>query len=154
MTRWQAWLLHGSNFLVGLTGIVYAVMRYCLTPADEFAVVNHPLQPDVQHLHVLFAPLLVFAVGLVWQRHALQRAKIPEQPRRLSGFGLMYAAFPMIFSGYLLQISVSDSWRQVWVIVHVASSVVWLGGYVGHQFFRWVADRLRTGDARAPQGEA
>ncbi|HXO18770.1 MAG TPA: hypothetical protein VOA87_02470, partial [Thermoanaerobaculia bacterium] len=69
MTRLEAWTVHAATILVGSTGLVYAWMRYLLAPADPFAVVNHPLQPLVQHLHVLAAPLLVFAVGLIWRRH-------------------------------------------------------------------------------------
>jgi hypothetical protein len=31
-------------------------MRCLAEPADEWAVVNHPWQPHLQHLHVLAAP--------------------------------------------------------------------------------------------------
>ena len=59
MTRLEAWFLHVATILVGGGGLVYAWMRYFVRPDDPFAVVNHPWQPDVQHLHVLAAPLLV-----------------------------------------------------------------------------------------------
>ena len=68
MTRAEAWCLWLASLLVGGTGIVYAVMRYACTPADPFAVVNHPWQPQAQHWHVLLAPTLVFALGLIWRR--------------------------------------------------------------------------------------
>lgn len=139
MTRVQAWLLHLANLLVGGTGAAYAGMLYLLRPADEFAVVNHPWQPHAQHLHVLFAPLLVFAVGFIWQSHALARKRKGTQPRRKSGLELLYTFFPMAFSGYLLQIAVDDAWRQAWVVVHVAVSVLWLLGYLVHQFSKRTA---------------
>ena len=44
-------------------------MRYLMEPTDLFSVVNHPWQPTLQHLHVLVAPLMVFAVGLIWKKH-------------------------------------------------------------------------------------
>lgn len=133
MTRVQAWLLHVANILVGGTGAVYAVMLYFLTPEDEFAVVNHPWQPHAQHLHVLFAPLLVFAVGIIWQSHTVARWRKGTRPRRTSGLELMVTFFPMVASGYLLQVSVDEQWRRAWVIVHVTVSVLWLAGYLLHQ---------------------
>lgn len=140
MTRVQAWLLHVANILVGGTGAAYAFMLYFLSPADEFAVVNHPWQPHAQHLHVLFAPLLVFAVGLIWQAHAVARWRKGTRPRRKSGLALMSTFFPMVVSAYLLQISVDEGWRQVWVVVHVGVSVVWIAGYLAHQVSRRTAN--------------
>ncbi|HPK65509.1 MAG TPA: hypothetical protein PKX99_02905 [Thermoanaerobaculia bacterium] len=66
MSRIEAWLLHIGSLLVGGTGLVYAWMRYVATPADPDAVVSHPWQPMVQHLHVLTAPLLVLAIGALF----------------------------------------------------------------------------------------
>jgi len=63
MKTWEAWSVLVSTVLVAGTGVVYAGMRYLLAPADPFAVVNHPLPPTIQHLHVLVAPLLVFAAA-------------------------------------------------------------------------------------------
>ena len=73
MTRGEAWSLHLSNLLVGGTGVVYAWMRYVVEPTDPFAVVNHPQQPLVQHLHILVAPLLVFVSGVIFKHHVWAR---------------------------------------------------------------------------------
>ena len=53
VNRLPAWISHAATLLVGGTGLVYAWMRYLVHPADPFAVVNHPLQPLAQHLHIL-----------------------------------------------------------------------------------------------------
>ncbi len=50
-------------------------MKFLMESADEWAVVNHPWQPHVQHLHVLAAPLLVFACGLLWKNHVLEKMR-------------------------------------------------------------------------------
>jgi hypothetical protein len=133
VTKAEAWLNHVANVLVGGTGLVYGWMRYFAEPADEFSVVNHPWQPDLQHLHVLLAPLLVFAGGVIWSRHVWARVRSGFKPRRPSGLMLTGALFPMIASGYLLQVAVDETWRTVWVWVHGVVSCLWLIGYGVHQ---------------------
>ena len=136
MTRGEAWLNHASVLLVGGTGIVYGWMKYFAEPEDEFAIVNHPWQPDVQHLHVLLAPLSVLAVGMLWRKHIWARVRSGFKARRPTGLLLTAIVFPMIFSGYLLQVSVEEFWRTAWIWVHVATSVLWIVGYGVHQVSR------------------
>ena len=133
MTVAERWTHHISNLLVGGTGLAYAVLRHLVKPADPFAVVNHPLEPLVQHLHVIVAPLLIFAVGVSWQRHIAARLRRRDLPRYRSGLAAVLALLPMVTSGYLLQTTVDDSWRKAWIVVHLVSSALWLLGYVVHQ---------------------
>jgi len=132
MSRGQALFLHLANLAVCGTGLVYAWMRYLVEPADEWAVVNHPWQPHLQHLHVLVAPLLVFAVGLIWTAHILGKLK-NGRTNRVAGLSLMALFLPMAASGYLLQVAVDPNWRRTWVWVHVVSSLLWVAAFVGHQ---------------------
>ena len=133
MTRGEAWCQHLANALVGGTGLVYAWMRYLAEPADEFAVVNHPWQPDVQHLHVLTAPLLVFATGLIWADHVWKRVRSGFKPRRRLGLGLVSLLVPMIASGYLLQVAVEEGTRAFWGWTHLVTSLGWIALYAAHQ---------------------
>lgn len=132
MKRWEAWAVHLSTLLVGGTGLVYAWMRYLLPTTDPYSAVAHPLQPRVQHLHVLAAPVLVFAAGLIWKNHVWSHWKKGVPQRRRSGLALLLSAAPMVASGYLLQVAVADGWRRAWVVVHVAASILFLAGYAGH----------------------
>lgn len=133
MTRLEAWCTHLATLLVGGTGLVYAWMRYLATPLDPDALVSHPWQPTVQHLHVLTAPLLVFAAGLLWRRHIWEGLRWRPRERLRSGIALALALLPMVASGYLLQTSVEPWWHQCWVIVHGTASTLWLVGYGAHQ---------------------
>lgn len=132
MKRWEAWSVHVSTVLVAGTGLVYAAMRYLMAPADPFAVVNHPLQPTVQHLHVLAAPLLVFGAGLVWRDHVWKHYRQGVRSARRSGLGMLYTLVPMVVSGYLIQTTVTEGWRTAWIAVHLAASAIWILGYAGH----------------------
>ena len=146
MTRGQAWAIHVSNALVGGTGLVYGWMRYFAEPSDEFAIVNHPWQPELQHAHVLVAPLLVWSVGLIWSAHVWKRWRSGYAVHRKSGIALGLLLFPMIASGYALQVSEEEAWRQAWIAVHVATSVLWLLFAVAHPLLRKPsADARSTG---------
>lgn len=132
MTRGQLIVLHVANLAVAGTGLVYAWMRYLVEPADEWAVVNHPWQPFLQHLHVLAAPLLVFAVGLIWSGHVAAKLRNGRR-NRVPGVGLTALFLPMAASGYLLQVAVDPGWRARWIWIHVAASLLWIGAFIAHQ---------------------
>ena len=132
MTRGQLVVLHVANLAVSGTGLVYAWMRFLVEPVDEWAVVNHPWQPLLQHLHVLAAPLLVFAVGLIWSGHVAAKLRNGRR-NRVAGVGLTALFLPMAASGYLLQVAVDPAWRARWVWVHVAASLLWIGTFIAHQ---------------------
>jgi len=121
------------NLLVGGTGLVYLVMAWLLSPPDDWAVINHPWQPHVQHLHVLVAPLLVFAVGLLWRSHVLLRLREQGGLRPNSGALLLLLFVPMVLSGYALQVSGDQAWRDAWAWVHVISGGLWVLGFGAHQ---------------------
>ena len=134
MSRAERWIFDIANLLVGGTGIVYAVMEFLMKPADEWAVVNHPWQPQVQHLHVLAAPLLVFVGGLFWKHHVLKRYRDNGSGGRRTGLILAFQFAPMVLSGYLIQISVSENWREVWVWAHLITSGLWIAMVIAHRF--------------------
>lgn len=133
MNRPEAWTHHAANVLVGGTGVAYGWMLYLATPDDPFALVNHPLQPTVQAWHVVAAPLLVFAVAFSWRRHVWARVAGGYPHRRRTGLTLFALFFPMVASGYLLQVSADETLRQAWLVAHVATSVLWILAYLVHQ---------------------
>lgn len=143
MSRIEAWFLHLSTALVGVTGLVYAWMLYLVEPADPFSVAHHPLQPLTQHAHVVMAPFLIFAVGLIWRRHVWSSWRGGNPDRRRSGLALASTFGPMALSGYLLQVAVDPTWKKICVVLHVATSLLWLAGYLGHQALRWRNSRDR-----------
>lgn len=134
MTRACAWFVHIATALVGVTGLVYGWMRYLLEPVDEFALVNHAREPLLKTLHILTAPLLVFACGLLWRHHVWARIRAGYPHRRWSGMALAALLLPMVASGYLMQTAVEPEWRQVWIWVHGITGSLWVALYLGHHF--------------------
>jgi hypothetical protein len=161
VSRFELWLIHLSTALVGGTGLVYAWMLWVMESSDPFAVVNHPWQPAIQHLHVWTAPLLVFAAGMIWRAHVWEHWTRGVRARRRSGVGLVLTLAPMVVSGYLIQTAVGNGWRTAWVSIHVATSVLWLAGYLVHQLssrrvahgegVRRATDSARAMPTRSPQ---
>ena len=133
MSRLEAWFHHLANLLVGGSGLVYAWMLYVLEPPDEFSVVSSPLQPWVQQLHIVSAPLLVFSAGLIWKPHAWKRVRAGFRPRRRTGLVLVVTLLPMVLSGYFLQTAAHPAWRTIWLAVHLTASGLWVAGYLAHQ---------------------
>ena len=133
MNRIEAWFVHISTILVGVTGVIYAVMRYLMEPMDTFSVVSHPWQPDVQYLHILIAPFAVFAIGLIWKNHVYDHYRRRLTTGRRSGISLILTMVPMVVSGYLIQVSVGETWRIAWIVVHCITSFLWITGYLVHQ---------------------
>jgi hypothetical protein len=145
MTRVQAWFVHLAALGVGSTGLVYAWMRYLCEPADELALVNHPLEPDVQHLHLWAAPLLVFAVGLVWSEHAWARVRSGFPVRRPTGLLLFALFWPMVVSGVAVQVVTGEGARALAVWSHALSGTGWCLAYALHLLTR----RGKTGPSSA-----
>lgn len=125
------WVQHGANLAVTGTGVVYFGMKFLLEPLDEWAVVNHPWQPLLQHLHVLLAPLLVFSFGLLFEAHLIARWRLGRAGRR-TGLALAITFGVMAVSGYGLQISVDPDWRAALSGLHLGSSAAWIALTVAH----------------------
>jgi hypothetical protein len=132
MTRGSAWGVHLAVLAVGGTGLVYGWMRYFLEPVDELALVHHPLEPRFQHLHVLFAPLLVFACAAIWNEHVWKRVRGGHRPRWRTGLVLFALFLPMVLSGGWVQVAEGETVRQLAIWTHAGSGTVFCVAYVAH----------------------
>ena len=132
MKRWAVVLNHLACALVGLSGIAYGVMKYFMAGVDLDSRAGHPWQQPMLKLHVLSAPFLVFALGLVLSGHALKRLREGEDPGRASGAGLLMFAAPLVLTGPLVQVLTGDAARQWTGWIHAALGVVYVLAYAAH----------------------
>jgi membrane associated rhomboid family serine protease len=140
MRRWAAVLNHLACLAVGLSGIAYGVMKYFMTSADPDSRVGHPWQQPMLKVHVLTAPFLVFALGLVFSSHALKRLQSGEDPGRASGSGLLGLATPLVLTGPLIQVLTGDAARQWTGWIHAVLGVVYVAAYASHMLKKKRAD--------------
>lgn len=146
MKPFQKWLVWTSSLLTALTGLVYFWMEHALQPIDPWAVVNHPWQPLVLKAHILVAPVLVFAVGLIAGEHVWRHFRQRVRAGRRSGLLAMAVFVPMVVSGYLIQAITHTVWLEVVVWTHVAAGVFYAVGLaLHHRVFR---NGRRRGPAR------
>ena len=156
MNRFQRLLLWWSTALTTVTGVIYAWMKYLMEPVNEWAAINHPLQPLVLKLHILVAPLMVFAVGMVTVNHiwSLYRSGLPRGRRTGIVTGATFG--PLVLTGYLIQ---GVTWPLLLAILawtHLGLGVVVAAAFVGHRVAVQLGLRRRPRELRvvrdAPSG--
>ncbi len=149
MSAVQRWLVWSSSLLTGVTGIAYWWMKHRLEPVDAWAVVNHPLQPWVLKAHILVAPIMVFAVGLVTAEHIWRHYRQRVKAGRRSGVLAMGVFVPMVLTGYLIQTVPHAGWLEALAWTHLVTGLVYLVGLgAHHRVFR----RNGAPPARADEG--
>jgi hypothetical protein len=131
MKRLEVWLLHLSTILLTVTGLVYAAMHYWMKPSDPFSVVNHPLEPFMRNIHIVAAPLLVVAIGIILHSHILFKLENGSRSARKSGLILIPLFVTMTASGYLLQITSGVS-NRIFFWLHLGSGSIWAITYLTH----------------------
>jgi hypothetical protein len=131
--RIERTLLLVSVLVVGGTGLTFAWMKYLMKGSDPFSVVNHPWQPYLLSGHVLAAPALVFALGLIAREHILGKYRDPKARRgRRTGMVAAWILIPMAVSGYALQVLVTQDFRRWAAWGHLAAGVFFLILYAAH----------------------
>ncbi len=143
MTRFEKRLLWVSTAVVALSGFVYLWMKYVLTPAQPWDAVNHPLQPLVLKLHILTAPVMVFAIGMITTRHIWAHYRENVVRGRRSGLTAALVILPMIVTGYLIQAVTHTGWLAAIAYAHIGFSVVFTVGLGLHGLV--AGQRLRRG---------
>ncbi|MCI0444902.1 hypothetical protein L0244_20745 [bacterium] len=131
MNRLEAWLLHLSTIVLTVTGAVYACMHYLMKPVDPFSVINHPLEPYMLDIHIIAAPVLVVAIGIILHSHILFKIEGGSRAARKSGIILIPLFLVMAASGYVLQIT-SGSINRIFFWLHLSSGSLWALVYAAH----------------------
>lgn len=149
MTPFQRWLVWSSSGATGLTGLVYWWMKHRMVPVDPWAAINHPLQPWVLKAHILVAPVMVFAVGLIASEHIWRHYRRGVRKGRRSGLTALWVFAPMVLSGYLIQAVTHVGTLEALAWVHLGTGALYLLGMVAHH--RVFRRRVQAPMARSPQ---
>jgi hypothetical protein len=133
VTRFERILLHLSTWSTAASGLIYFWMKHFMTSDDPFSAIHHPWQPHLLSLHVLAAPFLVFALGLMTRDHIFGKIRDRGNGRgRGSGIWTVVVAGPMIASGYLIQVYPDPAPRRALVVAHLAAGCLFVLLLFGH----------------------
>src|SRR5262245_47372457 len=143
-------ILHGTTWLMAITGSIFFWMKYVMKRSDPFSAVHHPWQPHVLSLHVIGGPLAVFALGWIFRDHILGSLLEPRRRTgRATGIVIVALAAPMIASGYMMQVLTDPASRRILVWVHVASGILYTGLFAAHLVASRRARAKGNGNGRA-----
>ena len=132
--RRSVWLTTAGTLV---TGVIYWWMKEMLTPAEPWAVVNHPLQPWVLKAHILIAPLQVFAVGLITSRHIWRHFSMGVKKGRKSGLLAALSFLAVVVTGYMLQVVTAELLLRILAWSHLVLGIAYSIGVAAH----WPATR-------------
>lgn len=149
MSPLERWSLHLAALLTGGTGLLDGWLRWFGEQVGEFGPEPHPWLGLAQHLHVLTAPLLLFALGMVVRGHLWARLRKGPEGRR-TGLGAALLIAPMVLSGYGIQVVTSPLWRSGLAWAHGLSAGLFLLAYLGHL----LVPQARTVEAPSRMQEA
>jgi len=149
MNALERWFLHLAALATAGSGVVDGWLRYFGQRVGEFGPEPHSLQAAAQHLHVLVAPLLVLALGVVLKAHLEPLVRGGRLRALGSGSLLLAGLLPMVFGGYALQVVIDPGWRSAWAWVHGLSGLVFLGAYLAHLARRRANQEAAEGRAEA-----
>lgn len=132
--RRSVWLTTAGTLV---TGVVYWWMKEMVTPAEPWAVVNHPLQPWLLKAHILIAPLQVFSVGLITSRHIWRHFRSGVRKGRRSGLVAAVTFLAVVGTGYALQVVTAELLIRTLAWAHLGLGIVYSIGVAAH----WPATR-------------
>lgn len=147
MTRFERWSVWSTTAVMLVTGVVYWWMKDMMTPAEPWAVINHPLQPWVLKAHILVAPLMVFSVGLITMRHVWRHLVQGVRKGRLSGLAAAISVVAVVVTGYLLQVVTAETLLRALGWIHLGLGIVYSVGVAAH----WPATRNGRASAGRPE---
>ncbi len=129
-------LLFFSNFLVIVSGVLYAYFIYFVKPDNEWDVISHPIQAIFQAMHILVSPLLILAFGMIWSSHIQVKLLLKELTKKRSGLLLLFLFLIMLFSGYGIQVTKGEFLRKLVIASHLVSSFFWIIIFFLHSFYK------------------
>jgi len=132
MKRWEAWWNHATLVAVSLSGLAYGIFKYFVPGSDPDSRIGSPWQPVMLKTHILVAPFAVFAIGLIFRRHALARIQNGEQSGRRTGALMFRLLLPLTVTGYLVPVFVETTPVRAAGWSHAALGVFFLLGYAFH----------------------
>ena len=152
MRPWEYRSFNVASVIVAVTGFVYLYMKFFMQTDDPFAIVNHPWQSSMLSMHVIAAPFLVLLFGVLFRSHTIEKIMSGVRTNRRTGWTSLLSFSSMALSGYFLQVVTSPTWIDALILIHIATSVVFVVGYMIHLVLGSRIFLSASGTARQVEG--
>ncbi len=134
ISKFERIFLLATTLATTVTGVIYLWMKYFMESVEQFAVINHPLQPWVLKAHILVAPLLVFAIGGLAVKHVWHQWRGGIRKGVKSGLITTGVIAPMVLSGYLIQAITHEGALKIVALSHIGFGLIYALGFGLHKF--------------------
>ena len=124
MTTFQRQFVYISTIAALISGVLYIGLRTFAEPEDPWAIVNHPLEPWALKAHILTAPIMLFAVGLITAQHIIRSLRSSLPNGRQSGLIMTVLFGPLALTGYLLQTVISPLVTSILSWTHLGLGLI------------------------------
>jgi len=124
VTTFQRQFVYISTIAALISGVLYIGLRTFAEPADPWAIVNHPLEPWALKAHILTAPIMLFAVGLITAQHIIRSLRSSLPTGRQSGLIMTVLFGPLALTGYLLQTVISPLMTSILSWSHLGLGLI------------------------------
>lgn len=146
MRHWEKQAFGWLTVISALSGVGYFLMKHLWVSDDPFAVEVHPLQAWSLVVHILVAPALVLAAGILYATHVRPYLSVAGRSNRRSGMLMLGTFGVMVLSGYGLQVLAAPWARDLSLVAHLAGSVLFVGAFASHVVVsRFLRRRRRPG---------
>ena len=156
MNAFERWSIRLTSLALAVSGLGFMWGRYLVVSDDPFAIINHPAQTWFLKVHVVAAPLFMFAFGAIAVRHVWVHIRGRGRLARRSGYLTVGSAAPAIVTGYVIQIATA-AWLVRWLEVsHEVAGVALIAGLSAHLVVirRWAAPTRRPDGGADPHPDA
>ena len=89
--------------------------------------------PWLLKAHILAAPVLLFALGLITVDHIWKNYRCLVPAGRRSGIAATWLMAPMVATGYLIQVVTAVGWLSALGWAHLGAGVLYMVSLVAHQ---------------------
>ena len=118
-----------------LSGVIYGILKFFFKVQGPYGEMANPWQSDLQHIHIIVSPFVLFAIGLMWKNHIWLRITTGFKKLRKTGLMLTFLLFVMVLSGYFYQSSTNENSLKIWQWTHIISSSLWTLLFAFHHIY-------------------
>lgn len=121
---------------MAITGVGTWVLKTFFTGIDLFGPTQHPWLTYFKGAHLIFAPILLMAFGMIFEKHILKYLHLKNSKKRASGLSSLVTITLLVLSGQSLLV-ISEQNLLEWIgVIHLVAGILFLSAFLVHFKFK------------------